>query len=167
MSLNNDLNFSITRVFDAPRDLVWKAYSEAERLAHWWGPKDFPTKVVSLDFREGGMFHYSMQTPGSEMWGKFVYREIVPKERIVFVISFADAEANTVRAPFDPNWPLENLSTVTFAEEDGKTRLTIEGTAINVTAEEIESFKKGRAGMIAGTNLTLDQLVEYLATVSQ
>ena len=166
MSQNNDTHFSITRVFDAPLELVWKAYSEAERLAQWWGPKNFPTKVVSLDFRPGGMFHYSMETPGGVMYGKFIYREIVPMERIEFVISFADAEANTVRAPFDPNWPLENLSSVIFTEEDGKTRLTLDGDVLNGTEAEIEAYKKGMKGMVAGTNGTLDQLVEYLATVA-
>ncbi len=163
MSQNNTLSFSIDRVFDAPVELVWKAHTEAEHLAKWWGPKNFKTTVVSLDFRPGGIFHYSMQTPGGEMFGKFVYREIVPNERLVYVISFADAEGNTVRAPFDPNWPLENLATVTFSAEDGKTRLIIEGEPVNPTEAEKESFKNGRGGMVAGTNATYDQLAGYLS----
>ncbi|BCM91015.1 hypothetical protein IAD21_02879 [Abditibacteriota bacterium] len=166
MSQNNELSFSITRVFDAPLDLVWKAHCEAERLAQWWGPKGWETKVVSLDFRPGGIFHYSIQAPGGEMWGKFTYHEIVPEERLVYVISFADAEGNTVRAPFDPNWPLENLAVLTFMEEGGKTRLIIEGEPLNATEAELESFKKGRKGMVAGTNATYDQLVEYLANAA-
>ena len=166
MSQNNELSFSISRVFDAPVDLVWKAYSQAERLAQWWGPKGCQTRVVQLDFRPGGVFHYAMQMGPNEIYGKFVYHEIVPQSRMVFVVSFADAQGDTIRAPFSSTWPLENLSTVTFAEENGKTRLTIDGTPYNASEEEKEGFKMGRDGLVEGTNATLDQLVEYLASVA-
>ena len=80
-------------MFDAPRDLVWKAHSELEGLKHWWGPKGFTWVTGTLDFRPGGMFHYGMRSPnGQEMWGRFVYREIVKPERIVSVSSFSDRE---------------------------------------------------------------------------
>ena len=85
--------FIIARVFDAPRDLVWKAWTEAEHLARWWGPKGFPISVVKLDLRPGSVFLYSMRFPeGHEMWGKFVYREIAEPGRLVFINSFSDAE---------------------------------------------------------------------------
>lgn len=159
-------NFSITRVFDAPRDLVWAAYSEAKHLAQWWGPKGCQTRVLQLDFRPGGVFHYAMQTPGGEMYGKFVYHEIVPQERLVFVISFADAQGNTVRAPFSPTWPLENISVVTFADEDGKTRLTMDGRPYNSTDEEKETFRAESKSVKGGTNATLDELANYLSTLT-
>jgi uncharacterized protein YndB with AHSA1/START domain len=109
--------FVITRVFNAPRELVWKAWTERERLMHWFGPKGFTLKVAKLDFRPGGTYHYSMRSPdGKEMWGKFVYREIVAPERIVLVNSFSDEKGNLTRHPFSPGWPLEMLSTTTFAE---------------------------------------------------
>lgn len=70
--------FVISRVFDAPRDLVWKAHSELEGLKQWWGPKGFTWVTGTLDFRPGGMFLYGMRSPnGQEMWGRFIYREIV------------------------------------------------------------------------------------------
>ncbi len=98
-----DRELVITRVFDAPRDLIWKAWAEAERLMHWWGPKGSTIRVGTFDFRPGGVFHYCMQSPeGFETWGKFVYREIVAPERIVFINSFSDAEGNLIRAPFSP-----------------------------------------------------------------
>jgi uncharacterized protein YndB with AHSA1/START domain len=74
----------ITRTFDAPRELVFKAWTDPEHLQHWWGPKGFTFDVAKLDFRPGGIFHYSMRSPdGHVMWGKFVYREIVEPEKIV------------------------------------------------------------------------------------
>jgi len=72
--------FVISRVFDAPRELVWKAWTEAPRLAQWWGPKGCTIRVVKLDVRPGGIFHYAMQyKPGHDMWGRFIYREIAAR----------------------------------------------------------------------------------------
>src|ERR1041385_1556257 len=69
--------FVISRVFDAPRDLVWKAFTECEHLMHWWGPKGFKMVSCKMDFRPGGIFHYCLESPdGQKMWGKFIYREI-------------------------------------------------------------------------------------------
>src|SRR5262245_66243865 len=90
--------FVISRVFAAPRELVFKAQAESERLERWWGAKGFTTRVIKLDFRPSGVFHYSMRTPdGHKMWGKFVYREIVAQERVVFINSFTDSEYNTIQ----------------------------------------------------------------------
>jgi uncharacterized protein YndB with AHSA1/START domain len=75
--------FTISRVFDAPRDVVWKAWTNAEALAKWWGPKGCTIRVIKLDFRLGGVFHYAMAyQPGHEMYGRFVYREIAAASRV-------------------------------------------------------------------------------------
>lgn len=155
----------LTRVMDAPRDLVWRAWSDAEALAQWWGPKDFPTRVEKLDFRPGGVFHSCMQTPDGEMWGKFVYREIEPPQRLVFVLSFADAQGNTVRAPFSDTHPLEILSDVTFTEENGKTTILMRGGPWNATEAERQSYQAMLQNVQHGTNATLDQLAQYLAGI--
>jgi uncharacterized protein YndB with AHSA1/START domain len=153
----------ITRVLDAPRELVWKAHSEAGRLMQWWGPKGFRMKVARLDFRPGGVFHYGLQTPGGqEMWGRFVYREIVAPERMVFVVSFSDAEGGVTRHPGAANWPLEVLNTLTLAESGGKTTLTLRGGPINATEVERRIFADNFAGMQQGFSGTYDQLAEYL-----
>ncbi len=156
--------FVITRVFDVPRELVFKAWTEPERLKHWWGPRGFTMRSCKLDLRPGGVFHYSMQSPdGREMWGKFVYREIVAPERLVFVVSFTDEEGNPVRHPMSPTWPLEVLNTMTLSEHDGKTMLTVYGVPINATKEERKTFQAGRDSMRQGFTGTLDQLTDYLA----
>jgi uncharacterized protein YndB with AHSA1/START domain len=155
-----------SRVFDAPRELVFKAQAESERLGRWWGAKGFTTRVIKLDFRPGGVFHYSMRTPdGHEMWGKFVYREIVAPVRIVFINSFADKVGNTIQAPFSPTWPLEILNTMTFSERAGKTTLTIRSVPVNATIEERETFETGLDSMRLGFNETLDRLADCLARV--
>ena len=154
----------ITRVFDAPRKLVWKAFAESDRLAQWWGPTGFSMLTHTLDFRPGGIFHYSMRSPeGHISWGRFVYRDIQPPERMVFVNSFSDEEGNVTRAPFNPTWPLEVLNTLTLSEADGKTTLTLRGGPTNATEEERETFWRAQESLRQGFAGTFDKLSDYLS----
>ncbi|HEX5549126.1 MAG TPA: SRPBCC domain-containing protein [Ktedonobacterales bacterium] len=154
----------ITRTFDAPRELVWKAFTESDRLAQWWGPKGFTMVVRTLDVRRGGVFHYAMRSPSGQLvWGAFVFREIRPLERIVFISSFANEEGNIIRAPFSPTWPLEILNTVTLTESDGKTTVTFRGGPINATEEERDTFWNSQKSVQQGFAGTFDQLAAYLA----
>ena len=166
MSATNPMEFSISRVFDAPRDLVWKAVTESDRLTHWWGPKGFTMLMCKVDLRPGGIFHYCMRAPnGQEMWGKWVYREIVAPERLVTVVSFTDEAGNPLRHPMSATWPLEVLNTMTLSEHDGKTTMTISGYPINATEEEYKTYDAGRGSMKQGFTGTLDQLDAYLASI--
>ncbi|MEP7146680.1 MAG: SRPBCC domain-containing protein [bacterium] len=160
---SGDNELIITRVINAPRDLVFKSFTESERLKQWWGPKGFTMKVANLDLRPGGAFHYSMVSPdGIEMWGKFVYREIITPEKIVFFNSFSDKEGNITRHPLSPNWPLEIFNMMTFTELDSKTILTLVGGPVNATEDEIKTFDEGRKSMMHGFAGTFDQLDQYL-----
>lgn len=159
--------FTISRTFDAPRDLVFKAWTEAERLAQWWGPQGFKMLVARLDLRPGGTFHYCMEAPqgsgmGQRLWGKFVFRDIDPPMRLVFVNSFSDEAGGVTRHPLAKDWPLEVLNVATFAEYQGKTTLTLTAIPINATDAERNSFKLGQKSMQAGFQGVLDQLQQYL-----
>jgi uncharacterized protein YndB with AHSA1/START domain len=154
----------ITRTFDAPRSLVWAAHTKAEHLAEWWGPKGSKPTILKLDLRPGGMFHYHLEFGGTELWGRFVYREITAPERLEFVLSFADAEGNIARNPWDTNWPLETLNVLTLSETGGKTTLTLRVHPINATAEERKTYHEGFKSMEGGFGGTYEQLAEFLAT---
>lgn len=120
--------------------------------------------MKSLELRAGGAFLYSMQTPnGPEMWGKFVYREVEPQECLVFVNCFSDENGGLTRNPWIATWPLEILNTLTLAEHDGKTTLTLRGGPINASAEELQAFAAGVSGMQKGFAGTFKQLDSYLA----
>lgn len=155
--------FVISREFDAPRQRVWQAWTEVERLKQWFSPKGFTVIAAKMDFRPGGSYHYGMRTPtGQEMWGKWVFREIKAPERLVLVNSFSDAAGGMTRHPMSPTWPREMLSTSTFSEKNGKTTLTLEWLPVNATPEEIATFEAGREGMKMGWTGTMEQLIDYL-----
>jgi uncharacterized protein YndB with AHSA1/START domain len=149
----------ITRVFDAPRELVFKAWTEPERLKRWWGPKGYTTPYCEIDLRPGGIIFYCMRSPEArDYWGRGVFREIVVPERIVLTNSFADAQGNVVSPThygMSPEWPLETLLTVTFEEEAGKTRVTLSYEGVPPGAD--------RDGSQQGWSEILECLGEYLA----
>jgi uncharacterized protein YndB with AHSA1/START domain len=130
----NERNLVITRIFDAPRELVWKAWTEPEHLMQWWGPKNFTAPVCKMDFRVGGKYLFCMRSAeGQDFWSTGVYREIVPLEKIVCTDSFADENGNIVSAShygISGDWPKELLVTVTFEEQDGKTKMTLRHAGI-------------------------------------
>ncbi len=155
--------FEISRVFDAPRDRVWKSWTEAARLKQWWGPRGFTVHTSKVDLRPGGVFHYGMKAPdGSDMWGKFVYREIVAPRKLVFIVSFSDPKGGMTRHPSAPNWPLQMLSTVTFEEQGGKTKVTVRWIAHEATELERKTFEDGMESMQQGWTGTMDQFADYL-----
>jgi uncharacterized protein YndB with AHSA1/START domain len=137
----------ITRVFDAPRSLVFRVWTSPEHLYRWWGPKDFTTPSVKMDFRPGGAYHSTIRSPKGEdhtMVG--TYREIVEPERIVFTFAWEGEEGD-----LGP----ETLVSVAFADEGGKTRLTFHQAPFS-TIEDRDSHVEGWSGV-------MDRLAAYLA----
>jgi len=128
------------------------------------GPKGFTARIANVDLRPGGLFHYFLESPeGYEMWGKWVFREINPPERIVCISSFSDERGGTSRHPLHKQWPLEMLSTMTLTEQDGKTTVTVRWAAVSPTDMERETFETGFDSMEEGFTGTFDQLEAYLA----
>lgn len=160
--------FSVSRTFNAPRQLVFQAWSEAEHLNRWWGPKGFETKSLRLDFRPGGLYHYSSKMPdGTLIYGTFLYREIVAPERIVFLNGFADEACNLARHPLMPDWPRQILNVLTLEEQDGKTNLSLRGQPHEPTEAEQKAFREALKYLTPGFNGTFDQLETYLAAIQE
>jgi uncharacterized protein YndB with AHSA1/START domain len=158
--------FVVSRVLKASPELVWQAWSKAEALAQWWGPKDCEVQVLHFDFAPGGTFHYSMQWPGqSPMWGRFIYRDLQAPQRIEYLNAFADAQGNVVRAPFPgmDDWPLEVLNTVTFEAQGSQTLLTIRSGPVCANEAERAKFAGFFESMRGGYSGTMEQLEQYLS----
>ena len=147
----------ITRVFDAPRELVWKAWTDPEHFRQWWGPKDFTCPFCKIDFRIGGKYLFCMRSnKGQEYWSTGTYKEIVSNEKIVFSHSFANENGNIVPAThygFEGDFLLEMEITVTFREANGKTKMILR--QVGMTSSHLE-------GMDTGWNESFDKLEKSL-----
>jgi uncharacterized protein YndB with AHSA1/START domain len=116
----------LKRVFNAPRERVWKAWTDPRRLAQWWGPAGFTNPVCEADVRPGGAIRIDMRGPDGTVYPMTgVYREVVAPERLVFAASALDEEGRPL---------FEVLNTVTFAKQGGKTLLTVRAQVVNKTA---------------------------------
>ena len=153
----------LTRELDAPREVVWKAWTDPVHLGRWWGPKGMTTRVVRFDLRVGGTFLYHMQRPDGSMWGKFDYKEIRPPERLVFVNSFSNERAEVTRAPFWDTWPLEIENRVTLTSAGERTRMELRARPLQASEREWETFREKLDNVTAGYNATLDELERLLA----
>jgi len=164
-------DFVISRVLDAPRHLVWRCFTDPERMKHWWGPKGFKVIASKMDLRVGGTYHYGMKAPdGSPMWGLFTWREIVPQEKLVFVNTFSDEKGGVTRHPAAPTWPLRMLSSFAFEDAPGgKTRFTVRWSPFEATPEERATFDsdQSRVSMTNGWTGTMEQLEAYLANAKR
>jgi uncharacterized protein YndB with AHSA1/START domain len=162
--------FVLTRELDAPRELVFEAFTRLEHLQRWMGPEGTESVGCSLDLRVGGSYHYGLRAPGGSgpvMWGKWTFREIVAPERLVVVVQFSDEAGGLTRAPFfDGKWPLRTLSTTTFEPlPGGRTRLTLRWLPLEATAEEAATFAANHPSLNQGWSGTFDRLVAHLAAM--
>jgi uncharacterized protein YndB with AHSA1/START domain len=159
--------FIYSRTLKAPRQLVFDAWTKAEHLGQWWGPKGLGLEILALDVRPGGMFHYAMVPPGGrKMYGRFIFQEVDAPRKLAYIVSFADAEANAIRPPFPDPWPVEMMNVVTFEETADGTLVTLTGNAHNASPEEIRTYTNNFKSMEGGFGGTFDKLEEYLATLS-
>ena len=145
-----DREIVMTRVFDAPRELVFEAHSSCEHLSNWWGPRKYDVVSCDVDFRPGGKWRVVHRGPdGNQITFFGEYLEIVRPERIVWTFGFDD----------NPGGP----ETYTFEEHDGKTTLT--STAVFPSKELRDQVME--SGMESGAAETYDRLDEYLERLSQ
>lgn len=144
----NELN--LTRTFDAPRSVVFRAWTDPKQIAKWFGPRGFTTEVLEHDARPGGKSRIIMRGPdGKEYPGDAVFREVVPNEKLVMLSSPIDAAGKAV---------METLQTVTFTEKDGKTTVKVNVKVVKSTPEAAPYI----GGMEEGWKQTLDKLAEVV-----
>jgi len=140
---------TITRTFDAPRELMFKVWTQPEHLVRWWGPKGFTTPSCQIDFRPGGAYRTVIRSAeGKDHVMRGVYREIDPPERLVLTFAWEGEDGRPKH---------ETLVTVSFAEQDGKTRLTFEHGVFETVDD--------RDAHLGGWSQFMDSLAEYLAAL--
>lgn len=159
---------TFTRIFNAPRELVWQAWTDVNHLKQWFGPAGSVVTHAKMDLRVGGGFHYALKSGDNpEMWGIWTCRELDPPKKLVIIQSFSDKDGGITAHPMAPTWPKKTLSTTTFEDLGDKTKLTIYWEPFEATQEEIDTFNAARAGMDQGWNGTFDGLDAYLRRVAK
>ncbi|WP_263416372.1 SRPBCC domain-containing protein [Terriglobus albidus] len=163
-TVNETERLVVTRVFDAPRELVWKAWTNPEYVMKWWGPKGFTCPVCKMDFRVGGKFLYCMKSPdGQEFWNGGEYHEIVPYEKIVSSMYFSDPDGNRVEPEQlgIKHEVIEDAHDVILFEDlgNGRTKVTFIGNETMQDAME--------SGQLEGMKQILDKAAAVVAELAQ
>ena len=160
--------FSLTRTFDAPRPLVFKAWTQADHLSRWWGAPGSERTRIEIDLRPGGVFLYGLRTPdGANVWGRWLFRVISAPESLEFLAACCDESGRPQRHPHAPEWPLETLSTLRFIEAEGRTTLALSCVPFNASPRECEVFAAAVDSMNQAWKGTLDQFEAYAARAAQ
>ncbi|MFC7157374.1 SRPBCC domain-containing protein [Halomarina halobia] len=146
-----EYDVTIHRTFDAPRERVFEAWTDPERVSQWWGPEGFTVPHCEMDARPGGGFRIDMRAPDGTVYSNAgEFNEVVEPERLVVTSRAFEDE--------DGNFGLEVRQTVTFVDRDGKTELTLRAEVVTATPDVAEALE----GMETGWNQSLDKLAEFV-----
>ena len=153
-----DRELFVSRVFDATPEQVFHAFTDAEALKKWWGPRSYPTVYCTVDLRPGGAWHYCLQNiedAEQKSWGHAIYGEISRPDKLTFEDAFSDKDAN--------RFPPISKNTYRFIADGGRTRM--EATSVYESAAERQKVLE--MGVVEGLTDTLDRLDEYFASGKQ
>ncbi|TCD15202.1 SRPBCC family protein [Oricola cellulosilytica] len=154
--------YKLERVFDAPRELVWKTWTDPELIPRWYGP-GAETIIHRLEVKPGGLWLNEMKWGGNSHYQRVEYSEVTPPERLVWLHSNCDVNWNVVANPMMADWPLVLLTTVTFREAAGQTRLHLSWVPHEATDAEIACFSAAIANLDKGWGAGMQLLAELLA----
>ena len=141
--------YILDRVFDAPRELVWRAWTDPELLHQWYGP-GVETVIHQFDLEPGGAWLNEMKFGEKSDYSRMDFKEVVPLEKIVWHHASTDADWNVAPNPMMPNWPRVLLTTVTFSDEGDKTNVRLSQVPIDASDEELACFAEMMSGMDGG-----------------
>lgn len=154
--------YVLERVFQAPRELVWKTWTDPKLLARWYGP-NVETIIHRLDVRPGGLWLNEMRWGANSNYQRAEYTEIVAPERLVCLLATTDADWNVSANPMMPDWPRVLLTTVTLEELSGQTKMRLTWTPHEASEKEIACFAAAMGGLGKGWDAGMELLKQLLA----
>lgn len=154
--------YILERLFDAPRELVWRTWTEPELLARWYGP-NVETIIHRLEVKVGGLWLNEMKMGSNSHFQKMEYTEVRPPERLVGLQSMSDADWNVTSNPRMPDWPRVLQTTVTFEDLGNQTKMRLTWVPHDASDAELACFAKAIEGMDKGWNAGMKLLEELLA----
>jgi uncharacterized protein YndB with AHSA1/START domain len=160
--MSNLPTYVLERVFDAPRELVWKTWTDPKLLPRWYGPR-VETLIHRHELKSGGLWLTEMQWGGNSKYDRIEFTEVTPPERLVWLHSSADADWNIASSPMMADWPRVLLTTVTFEEDGSRTRMRLTWVPHEASKAEIACFAAAIGGMDKGWGAGMELLAELLA----
>jgi uncharacterized protein YndB with AHSA1/START domain len=154
--------YVLERVFGAPRELVWKTWTDPELLSRWYGP-NVETIIHLLELKPGGLWLVEMKWGGNSHYQRVEYTEVTPPERLVWLHSSSDAAWNIIPSPMMADWPRVLLTTVTFEEDGGRTKMRLTWVPHEASEAEIACFAAAMDRMGKGWDAGMKLLAEMLA----
>ncbi len=154
--------YVLERVFDAPRELVWKTWTDPKLLPRWFGP-NVETIIHRLELKPGGLWLIEMQRGGKSNYQRAQYTEVMPPQRLVWLHSSSDADWNIVSNPMMADWPRALLTTVTFAQQGGQTKVRLTWVPHEASEAELACFAAAIGGIDRGWAAGMKLLAELLA----
>jgi uncharacterized protein YndB with AHSA1/START domain len=154
--------YVLERVFDAPRELVWKTWTDPKLLPRWYGPR-VETIIHRHELKPSGLWLTEMQWGGNSKYDRIEFTEVTPPERLVWLHSSADADWNITASPMMVDWPRVLLTTVTFEEDGSRTRMCLTWVPHKASKAEIACFAAAIGGMDKGWGAGMELLAELLA----
>lgn len=154
--------YILDRVFDAPREMVWRAWTNPELLSRWYGP-GIDTIIHKFDLEPGGVWLNEMKWGEKSDLSKMAFQEVIPLEKMVWHHSSTDADWNVVSNPMMPDWPRILLTTVTFSDEGSKTKVRLSQVPLDASDAEVACFASAMAGMDKGWGSGFNIIEEILA----
>jgi uncharacterized protein YndB with AHSA1/START domain len=159
----NDLpTYVLERVFDAPRELVWKTWTDPALLPRWYGPR-VETIIHRLDLKPGGLWLLEMRWDGKSNYQRIEYTEVTPPERLVWLHSNSNADWNIISSAIMADWPRILLTTVTFKEDGSRTKLRLTWVPHEASEAEIACFASAMSGIDKGWGAGMELLAKLLA----
>ena len=154
--------FILDRVFDAPRELVWRAWTDPTLLHRWYGP-GVETIIHRFDLEPDGVWLNEMKMSGGSDFQKIIFKEVIKPEKLVWHHCSADEDWNVVANPLMPDWPRKLLTTVTFEDKGNQTNVRLSQIPLDATDAEIACFAKMKDGMSGGWGKGYEIIDELLA----
>lgn len=159
--------FTLSESFPIAADRMFELWTQPDHLAKWFGPAGVRVVQHTMDLRPGGSYHFCLQGPvGDPLWGKWVFREITPPTRLVWLHSFSDEAGGVSKHPMSPTWPLEIVSTVEFQQLGDMTRVSLHWVTHNASDLEQQTFDDAHASLQMGWGGTMAQLQAYVIGLS-
>jgi uncharacterized protein YndB with AHSA1/START domain len=159
--MRDQTTYVLDRVFDAPRELVWKAWTDPNLLPRWYGP-NVETIVHRLDLKPGGLWLVEMKWNGKSNYQRVEYSEVARPERLVWLHSNSDANWNVTPSPMMPDWPRVLLTTVTFEEGGGRTKLRLTWIPHEASEAEVACFAAAIERIGKGWDAGMELLAKLL-----